>query len=138
MCYWGHLGATSGPSWTNLGPSWGHLGAISGHLGTFLGHLGAKALLGCKKHCKLRVEVHLGRATLQPHASKVDFDLYFTMFFAIPGANGGGRGCVTLGAPGEGKGRGKALLRAITFYLTAWLPPRGLADSYAYYHYCYY
>ena len=90
---WSHLGpswAHLGPSWRPLGPSWRRLGAILAHLGPILapswGHLGAQAPPGAKKHCKIRVKVHLEVTTLARDAPEVDFDSYFTMFFAPPEA----------------------------------------------------
>ncbi len=41
---------------------------------------------GCGKYWKFTIKVHLGRVAFERHASEVDFDRQFPMFFA-PGSN---------------------------------------------------
>ena len=83
-----HLGGVLEPSWAILGPSWGHLGA--------------QAPPGAKKHCKIRVKVHLEVTTPARDAPEVDFDLCLYTVFCTPDVLSTRGGiCARLGFPGR-------------------------------------
>ena len=103
----GLLGALLGPSWGFLGPSWAQLGAQLGPLGAVCGLLepswrpswGQKPPRS-KKHCQLRIKLHLEATTLERHAPEVDFALFFTRISQPArrssfGPEGGGLGGVS-------------------------------------------